>query len=263
MGSHTIVRRAYPRPNREVLCFRVRVLAGPKATRKNHGTNTDSRGLGDIMPFSSECSGAVASRTRDLNQRMDRRCARRRSRNQHDFAWRPIDGKMWLMCAKPRHDPRIGRRFRRLAENVGVDKVSHSVSVDPDSIGTKKPFSGQPRSQSSAPSLGAGERRLSRYSPRPRRSTSNACPASIRSCRRNSAGRTIWPFEETVVFISCKISSYTITSSRLLSPPRRGLRSAISFLSTRDLVVVADPFSLWEEGGAERRMRGPDPGRVG
>src|SRR5208282_2905741 len=122
-----------------------------------------------------------------------------------------VDRDLALVLSQPFDGLGVGRRPRRLAENVGVDKVSHSVSVDPDSIGTKKPFSGQPRSQSSAPSLGAGERRLSRYSP----------------------GRTIWPFEETVVFISCKISSYTITSSRLLSPPRRGLRSAISFLSTR------------------------------
>ena len=39
------------RPNREVLCFRVRVHAGPKATRKNYGANTYSLGLVDIMRF--------------------------------------------------------------------------------------------------------------------------------------------------------------------------------------------------------------------
>ena len=32
-----------------------------------------------------------------------------------------IDGDVWLMCAKPRHDTRIGRWFRRLAQNVGGD----------------------------------------------------------------------------------------------------------------------------------------------
>ena len=32
-----------------------------------------------------------------------------------------IDGNIRLMCAKPRHHPRIGRWFRRLAQNVGVD----------------------------------------------------------------------------------------------------------------------------------------------
>src|SRR5215471_18545246 len=40
------------------------------------------------------------------------------------------------------------------------------------------------------------------------RSTSNSCPGSIRSIWRNSAGKTIWPLEEMVVFISSKISSY-------------------------------------------------------
>ena len=32
-----------------------------------------------------------------------------------------IDGDISLMCAKPRHDPWIGRWFRRLAQNAGVD----------------------------------------------------------------------------------------------------------------------------------------------
>ena len=32
-----------------------------------------------------------------------------------------IDGDISLMCAKPRHDPWIGRWFRRLAQNVGID----------------------------------------------------------------------------------------------------------------------------------------------
>jgi putative membrane protein len=36
-------------------------------------------------------------------------------------------------------------------EGVGVDPVFHSASVDSDSIGVKKPFSGQERSQSSRP----------------------------------------------------------------------------------------------------------------
>jgi hypothetical protein len=48
--------------------------------------------------------------------------------------------------------------------------------------------------------LGGAARRTRRYSPRSRRSTSNSCPGSIRSKCRNSAGRTIWPLEEMVVF---------------------------------------------------------------
>ena len=35
-----------------------------------------------------------------------------------------IDGDLPLMCAKPADHARIGRRFRRLAQNVGVDKIS-------------------------------------------------------------------------------------------------------------------------------------------
>ena len=120
-----------------------------------------------------------------------------------------IDGDLALVAPEPLDHPGIGRRLGRLAQDVGVDQISHSVSVDSDSTGTKKPFSGQARSQSTTPSFGGGERRLSRYSPRSRRSTSNSWPASMRSCRRISAGNTIWPFDETVVFMPRKIVSYT------------------------------------------------------
>lgn len=37
-------------------------------------------------------------------------------------------------------------RLRRLAQNVRVDEVSHSISVDADSMLTKNPFSGHARS---------------------------------------------------------------------------------------------------------------------
>ena len=65
-----------------------------------------------------------------------------------------IDGDIWLMCAKPRHDPRIGRWLGRLAQNVRVDQVLHSASVDSETMGTKKSFRGQASSQSMAPSFG-------------------------------------------------------------------------------------------------------------
>jgi hypothetical protein len=64
-----------------------------------------------------------------------------------------IDSDVWLMSAKPCHDSRIGRRFRRLAQNVGVDQILHSASVDSESMGTKKSFCGQASSQSMAPSF--------------------------------------------------------------------------------------------------------------
>jgi hypothetical protein len=41
--------------------------------------------------------------------------------------------------------------------------------------------------------------RFSRYSPASTRSTSNCCPGSMPSCRRNSAGSTICPLLETRV----------------------------------------------------------------
>ena len=85
-----------------------------------------------------------------------------------------VDGDVSLICAKPLDDTRVGARFRRLAENVCVDQVFHSESVDSASTGTKKPFSGHVSSQSTAPSLGRAARRTRRYSPRSRRSTSNS-----------------------------------------------------------------------------------------
>ena len=57
-------------------------------------------------------------------------------------------------------------------------------------VGTREAacdFPGHASSQSTTPSLGCVERRLSRYSPRSRRSTSNSCPASMPSCCRISA----------------------------------------------------------------------------
>jgi len=67
-----------------------------------------------------------------------------------------------LMCAKPRHDTRIGRRLRRLAQNVGIDQVLHSACVGSEPMGTKKFFCGQASSQSMAPSFRGAARRTRR-----------------------------------------------------------------------------------------------------
>ena len=67
-----------------------------------------------------------------------------------------IDGDVRFMCPKARQDTRIGRRFRWLTQHVGVDQLLHSASVDSESMGTKKSFRGQARSQSPAPSFGGG-----------------------------------------------------------------------------------------------------------
>jgi hypothetical protein len=55
------------------------------------------------------------------------------------------------MARQPSHHTGIRLGARRLAQNVGVNQDCHSVSVDSDSIGTKKPFSGQARSHSRTP----------------------------------------------------------------------------------------------------------------
>ena len=49
---------------------------------------------------------------------------------------------------------------------------------------------------------------MRRYTPRSRRSISNSCPGSIPSRFRSSAGRTICPLVEIVVFMVSKITSY-------------------------------------------------------
>src|SRR2546428_733871 len=90
-----------------------------------------------------------------------------------------VDGDVGLMLPQPVDDLGIWRGLGGFAQDVRVDEELHSVSVDSDSIGTKKFFSGQPSSQSTTPSLGRVGRRTSLYSPRSTRSTSNSCPASI------------------------------------------------------------------------------------
>jgi hypothetical protein len=48
-----------------------------------------------------------------------------------------IDRDVGSMSAKPVEDARIRNWFGGLAEDVSVDEVLHSVSVDSDSMGTK------------------------------------------------------------------------------------------------------------------------------
>ena len=65
--------------------------------------------------------------------------------------------------------------------------------------------------------------------PRSRRSTSNSCPGSTRSVRRNSAGRTIWPLEETVVFIQVRyrLTQCTVNDCTLRISAAAGSQSLI------------------------------------
>jgi hypothetical protein len=132
-----------------------------------------------------------------------------------------IHSNLTFVLLQPFEHTRIGRWLGGLAEHISIHQVGQSVSVDSDSMATKNPLSGQASSQSTRPWFGRGLRRTSRYSPRSTRSTSNACPASMPSRWRNSAGSTIWPLVETVVFTENKIPSY---SDRVkgVSPSRPG-----------------------------------------
>ena len=73
-----------------------------------------------------------------------------------------IDGNVGLMGTKPLHDMRIGRWLRQLTQNIGVDQIFHSVSVDSEWMGAKKSFCGQASSQSTTPSFRGAARRTRR-----------------------------------------------------------------------------------------------------
>ena len=62
-----------------------------------------------------------------------------------------IDHKVALVATKPVERTRVWSDLRRLAQDVGVNEVGHSASVDSDSMGTKNPFSGHASSQSTSP----------------------------------------------------------------------------------------------------------------
>ena len=137
------------------------------------------------------------------------------------------------------------------------------VSVDSDCTGVNQPGDGQERSQSTTPRFGGGATRVSRYSPALTRSTSNCSPGTMPSASRSSAGRTIWPFVEIVVFTARKIATYATgahgwrrSCARMSSPtsasrsgPRRGRRSQ------RHIVQLAAVLS---DRPARRRDREQD-----
>jgi hypothetical protein len=62
-----------------------------------------------------------------------------------------IHDDLSFMRAKPINHPPHGLRFGGFAQDVGIDEVFQSVSVDSDWIGTKYPFAGQASSQSTMP----------------------------------------------------------------------------------------------------------------
>ena len=73
-----------------------------------------------------------------------------------------IDRQVALVSTQPFQHPLLRRWLGCFTEDIGVYQINHSVSVDSDSMGTKKPFSGHASNQSITPSFGAGSRRLRR-----------------------------------------------------------------------------------------------------
>ena len=70
-----------------------------------------------------------------------------------------VDDDIALVTPEPPDNGLVGRRPGWLAQDVGVDEERHRVSVDSDSMETKKSFSGHARSQSTTPSLVGAVRR--------------------------------------------------------------------------------------------------------
>src|SRR6266705_1026974 len=62
-----------------------------------------------------------------------------------------IDRNLALVLPQPVNHPGLRVGPGGLAKHVRIDQVGHKVSVDSDSMGTKKPFSGQDSSQSTDP----------------------------------------------------------------------------------------------------------------
>src|SRR6516165_7234827 len=62
---------------------------------------------------------------------------------------------------------------------------------------------------------------------------SNSCPGFIRSICRNSAGKTIWPLEEMVVFMKVRYRLTHAVSSALAGDGGYGLRETANATPTR------------------------------
>lgn len=118
-----------------------------------------------------------------------------------------VDSDFTFVVAKPLDDPLLRLRLRRFTQDVGINEICHSVSVDSDSIGTKYPLTGQSSSQSTSPSFDFFPILTTRYSPRSIRSTSNSCPGLMASCRFNADGKSSSPVLDTRVFMRCKVTS--------------------------------------------------------
>src|SRR5262249_25070744 len=126
--------------------------------------------------------------------------------SEPEFAERDrINDEVAFVRCQPGNNFGIRPRLSGLTYDIGVNEVGHpSLGAEMSSVvslqfnGWNQPLTGQARRSFTMPSLGRFLR-LSRYSPLSIRSTSNSCPASMRSCLRILAGKTICPLLETVV----------------------------------------------------------------
>src|SRR2546426_399857 len=134
-----------------------------------------------------------------------------------------VHNEIAFLGTQPTHHFGIRGGLGRLAEHVHINEVGHSnvgnlmssvVSVKGQ--GLNQPLTGQAKRSLTKPSFLRRDLRLSRYSPRSMRSTSNFCPGLTSSCWRISAGRTICPLLDTVVVMRGKIPSYRVASSAIL-----------------------------------------------
>ena len=154
------------------------------------------------------------------------------------------------MRTQPSGDSRIRSRFGQFAQHIRIYQLLHRrlsegrpvliVSVDSESTGTKKPFCGQESSQSITPAFRGGSQRTSRYSPKSSRSISNSCPVSIESIRRNSAGSTIWPFEEMTVRMDVDIVLHPSCQGIGADRNRAGRSGSARGLYSYTLVLLCD-----------------------
>jgi hypothetical protein len=158
----------------------------------------------------------------------------------------------------------VGRRLRRLAEHVRIDQKGHVSfgALIPFVVSLRfnglNQFTGQASSSFTKPWLRRRSFRFSRYSPRSIRSTSNSWPDSMPSRWRISAGRMIWPFVETVVFIARKIMSYLAKNNLTIDSNIRLLHVSITRKLKRETqpgVVGSIPITYSNFSKANPKVR--------
>ena len=115
-----------------------------------------------------------------------------------------VNGHFVLMAPQPRHDPRVGGGPGGLAQNIGVDEISHSVSVNSELNGNEVSLLRARQQPVDDPLIGASGTTLEFVhafipgaEPRiPGLHVDGIQPVAA------SAGNTIWPLDETLVLMA-------------------------------------------------------------